>query len=79
MEGREGIKGKIYHHSQTFLWLSPILFNVKFYLLRRDGQMPFNWQAQVQFSSKAISVDSTLFLLYMYNSAPACCGIYISL
>ena len=31
-----------------------------------------------EFSSKVISVDSTLLLVYIYNSAGVCChGIYI--
>ena len=40
--------------------------------------MPSTWHAQVHCNSKAISVDSILFLvyMYMYNSAGACRGIY---
>ena len=36
------------------------------------------WHAPGQFNSKVISVDSTLLLVYINNSAHVCChGIYI--
>ena len=74
--GQGGMKARIDCHSWTFLWLCAIPFqNVKFGLLGAGMAL---LHAPGQFRSKVISVDRTLLLVYIYNSASVCChGIYI--